>query len=83
MLAVLERVRDESGKDVPVRLVFEPKSSRIDREEFVQTLLVQTELEANVPVNLVMLGIDGKPRQKGLLEIIPFEDRASSHERPS
>ncbi len=70
MLAVLERVRDESGKDVPVRLVFEPKSSRIDREEFVQTLLVQTELEANVPVNLVMLGIDGKPRQKGLLEII-------------
>ena len=70
MLAVLERVRDESGKDVPVRLVFEPKSSRIDREEFVQTLLVQTELEANVPVNLVMLGLDGKPRQKGLLEIV-------------
>lgn len=70
MLAMLERVRDESGKEVPVRLVFEPKSRTIDRSAFATFLLAQTDMEANVPVNLVMLGIDGKPRQKSLLEII-------------
>lgn len=70
MLAMLENVRDESGKDVAVRLVFEPKTSRINRDEFVNYLLSETDLESNVPVNLVMLGIDGKPRRKGLLEIL-------------
>lgn len=53
-----------------MRLVFEPKSSRIDREEFVTALLSQTSMESNVSVNLVMLGNDGKPKQKNLLEII-------------
>ena len=70
MLAMLDSVRDESGKDVEVRLVFEPKTSRIDRDDFVNYLLSETDLESNVPVNLVMLGIDGKPRQKGLLSIL-------------
>src|SRR5699024_12496130 len=45
MLSLLDTVRDESGKDAPVRLVFEPKSSRIDRDEFVNTLLTQTRSE--------------------------------------
>ena len=70
MLAILDRVRDESSEEHPVRLVFEPKSSRIDREEFVAALLAQTSMESNVSVNLVMLGIDGKPKQKTLLDII-------------
>ncbi len=42
---VLDTVRDESSKDAPVRLVFEPKSSRIDQTEFVNTLLAHTSLE--------------------------------------
>jgi topoisomerase-4 subunit A len=29
VLAVLDAVRDESGKDAPVRLVFEPKSRTV------------------------------------------------------
>ena len=70
MLAILDRVRDESSEEHPVRLVFEPKTSRIDREEFVAALLAQTSMESNVSVNLVMLGIDGKPKQKTLLDII-------------
>lgn len=70
LLALLDRARDESGRDVPVRLVFEPRTSRVNREEFVSALLSQTKLESNVSVNLVMLGIDGKPRQKGLMEIL-------------
>src|ERR1700756_1551102 len=70
MLALLDAVRDESGKDAPVRLVFEPKSSRIDQTEFVNTLLAHTSLESNAPLNMVMVGGDGRPRQKGLSEII-------------
>jgi topoisomerase IV subunit A len=35
MLAVLDTVRDESSKDAPVRLVFEPKSSRIEQQELI------------------------------------------------
>ncbi len=70
MLAVLDTVRDESGRDAPVRLVFEPKSKNQDQEEFSKLLLAHTSLENNVPVNLVMIGADGKPRQKALGEIL-------------
>ena len=70
MLAVLDTVRDESGRDAPVRLVFEPKSRNIDQQEFVNTLLAHTSLEASVPVNFVAIGIDGRPRQKPLADII-------------
>jgi topoisomerase IV subunit A len=70
LLALLDAVRDESGKDAPVRIVFEPKSSRIDQTEFVHSLLAHTSLESNAALNLVMIGADGRPRQKGLLEIL-------------
>ncbi|KMQ80749.1 Topoisomerase IV subunit A [Candidatus Burkholderia pumila] len=70
MLALLDAVRDESGKDALVRLVFEPKSSRIDQTEFVNTLLAHTSLESNASINLVMIGADGRPRQKGIVEIL-------------
>lgn len=70
MLALLDAVRDESGKDAPVRLVFEPKSSRIDQTEFVHSLLAHTSLESNAALNLVMIGADGRPRQKGIAEIL-------------
>ena len=70
ILNVLDGVRDESSKDAPVRLVFEPKSKNIDVNEFVNLLLAHTSLESNAPMNLVMIGNDGRPRQKGLREII-------------
>ena len=70
ILNVLDGVRDESSKDAAVRLVFEPKSKNVDVNEFVNLLLAHTSLESNAPINLVMIGNDGRPRQKGLLEII-------------
>jgi topoisomerase IV subunit A len=70
MLALLDAVRDESGKDAPVRIVFEPKTSRIDQGEFVNSLLANTSLESNASLNLVMIGADGRPRQKGISEIL-------------
>jgi DNA topoisomerase IV, A subunit, proteobacterial len=66
MLSLLDTVRDESGKDAPVRLVFEPKSSRISRDELVTALLAQTSMESSVPVNLVCIGRDGRPGQSNL-----------------
>ena len=70
VLAQLDSVRDESGKDAAVRLVFEPRTSKVDRDGFVTTLLAHTSLETNVPVNLVMIGRDGRPRCKPLTEIL-------------
>jgi len=62
VLAVLDTVRDESSKDAPVRLVFEPRSRTVEQGELVTTLLAHTSLETSVPVNLTMIGRDGRPR---------------------
>jgi topoisomerase-4 subunit A len=70
VLAVLDAVRDESGKDAPVRLVFEPKSRTVDQDEFATALLAHTSLEANAPVNLTMVGGDGRPTQKSLRQML-------------
>ena len=66
ILMVLDGVRDESSKDAPVRLVFEPKSSRIEQAELITALLAHTSLESSSPINLTMIGIDGRPTQKSL-----------------
>jgi len=66
----LDTMRDESDKSSPVRLVFEPRSSRQEPQEFVDLLLANTRLEATLPVNLVMLGRDGRPRSKNLKQAI-------------
>ena len=70
MLAFLDGVRNECDKDTPMRLVFEPKTSKINRETFVNVLLSETSLESNAPMNLVVVGADGHPMQKGLLAIL-------------
>ena len=70
MLAALDAIRDESGRMAAVRLVFEPKSKNQDQGEFMQMLLAHTSLESSASINLVMIGGDGRPRQKSLLEII-------------
>ncbi|MDB5729991.1 MAG: parC [Noviherbaspirillum sp.] len=70
ILSVLDTVRDESGKDAPVRLVFEPKSKNQDQTEFMNILLAHTSLESGASINLVMIGGDGRPRQKGLGHIL-------------
>ena len=70
MLNMLDAVRDESGKQAAVRLVFEPKSRAIDRDEFVTTLLAQTSLERNVSINLVCIDTDGRPGQRSLRQVL-------------
>ena len=70
ILNVMDAVRDESGREAAVRLVFEPKTSRIEQALLINTLLACTSLETSVSINLVMLGQDKRPRQKTLTEIL-------------
>ena len=70
ILSVLDAVRDESNKDALVRLVFEPKTSRIEQQELITTLLAHTSLETSAPINLTMVGLDGKPVQKSLRQML-------------
>jgi topoisomerase-4 subunit A len=85
VLAVLDTVRDESSKDSAVRLVFEPKTSRIDVSELTTTLLAHTSLETSAPINMTMVGLDGKPVQKSLRQVIAewIEFRQRTIERRS
>ena len=70
ILSVLDVVRDESGKENAVRLVFEPKTSRIEQQELITALLAHTSLETSSPINLTMVGLDGRPTQKSFRQMI-------------
>ena len=70
MLAVLDAVRDESGKENAVRLVFEPKSRAVEQSELISALLAHTSLESSTPVNLTVVGRDGRPTGKSLRRML-------------
>ncbi|MGZ5124307.1 MAG: DNA topoisomerase IV subunit A [Burkholderiales bacterium] len=70
ILGSLEKVNDESDKENRVRLVLEPRSSRQDPDEFMRLLLAHTSLEENFSVNLVVLGLDGRPGRKNIREML-------------
>ena len=70
VLAVLDGVRDESSKDAPVRLVFEPKTRTIEQQELITTLLAQTSLESSSSINLTMVGLDGRPVPKTMRQML-------------
>ena len=69
-LALLESLRDDSDGDHPVRLVFEPRTGKVEPEELMAFFLAHTSMESNVSMNLVAIGGDGRPRQMGLGEAI-------------
>ncbi len=70
VLAVLDVVRDESNKDAAVRLVFEPKTSKIEQQELITALLAHTSLETSSSINLTMIGLDGRPTLKSMRQML-------------
>jgi topoisomerase IV subunit A len=70
VLGVLETVRDESSDKSPVRIVLEPRSSRQSRDEFMAVLLAHTGLETSTSINMTMIGRDGRPQQKNLVQVL-------------
>ncbi len=70
LLAVLDAVRDESGREAAVRLVFEPKSRSVEQQDLITSLLAHTCLETSASINLTMVGRDGRPTQKSLRQML-------------
>lgn len=70
VLSVVDRIADDSDEAHPVRLIIEPKSSRLSPDEVMQVLLAHTSLESNVAMNMVTIGQDSKPQQKPLLQVL-------------
>ena len=75
VLSVLDVVRDESSKDAAGAPGVRAQDQRISQDEFITTLLAQTSLESSSPINLTMVGIDGKPTQKSLRQMLQRVDR--------
>lgn len=69
-LPMLEDIRDESDHQHPTRLVIIPRSNRVDLEGVMSHLFATTDLERSYRVNFNMVGLDGKPRVKTLLEVL-------------
>lgn len=67
-LSMIDTVKSEGKKDV--RLIIEPKTSKISSDELMSFLLLHTSMEVSCPVNMVMIGTDGRPAQKGMVAIL-------------
>lgn len=68
LLSLLDFVRDESDKNI--RIVIEPKTSKVDANDLMNFLLANTSLEANFSFNLTMVGLDEKPARKDIVSIV-------------
>ncbi|MEZ5523386.1 MAG: DNA topoisomerase IV subunit A [Pseudomonadales bacterium] len=69
-LPMVSDLRDESDHENPTRLVITPRSNRIDSEQLMAHLYATTDLERTYRVNLNMIGLDGRPRVRSLLEVL-------------
>ena len=69
-LPMLVDLRDESDHENPTRLVLVPRSNRIDVERLMSHLFATTDLERSFRVNLNVIGLDMRPRVKGLAEML-------------
>lgn len=69
-LPLVSDLRDESDHENPTRLVIIPRSNRVDVAALMDHLFATTDLERTYRVNLNMIGLNGRPQVKGLLEIL-------------
>ena len=69
-LPMIEDLRDESDHENPTRLLIIPKSKRIDVDAVMSHLFTTTDLEKSYRVNMNMIGMDGRPKVKGLRGIL-------------
>ncbi|MEE6801972.1 DNA topoisomerase IV subunit A, partial [Escherichia coli O8:H10] len=69
-LPMVDDLRDESDHENPTRLVVVPRSNRVDMDQVMNHLFATTDLEKSYRINLNMIGLDGRPAVKNLLEIL-------------
>ncbi len=69
-LSLIDAARDESDKTTPVRLVIEPRTSKVDRAELIAFLFANTSLETSVGINFTVVGLDANPNRKNILQLV-------------
>lgn len=69
-LPMVADLRDESDHEEPTRIVIVPRSARVDVDVLMAHLFATTDLERTYRVNMNVIGIDGRPRVKGLVELL-------------
>jgi len=69
-LPMVEDLRDESDHENPTRLVITPRSNRVDVDELMNHLFATTDLERTYRVNMNMIGLNGRPQVKNLVQIL-------------
>lgn len=69
-LPMVEDIRDESDHENPTRIVIIPRSNRVDEQGLMSHLFATTDLERSYRVNFNMIGLNGKPQVKNLLNIL-------------
>ncbi|MDH5360622.1 MAG: DNA topoisomerase IV subunit A [Gammaproteobacteria bacterium] len=69
-LPMVEDLRDESDHENPTRLVIVPRSNRIDVDQLMTHLFATTDLERNYRVNMNVIGINGKPGVRNLVQML-------------
>ncbi|MGF1708815.1 DNA topoisomerase IV subunit A [Enterovibrio baiacu] len=69
-LPMVEDLRDESDHENPTRIVIVPRSNRVDCDQLMNHLFASTDLERSYRANLNMIGLDGRPQVKGLVQIL-------------
>lgn len=69
-LPMVVDLRDESDHENPTRIVVVPKSNRVDVDQVMAHLFATTDLERAYRVNFNMIGLDGRPRVRPLVELL-------------
>ncbi|MFO1375201.1 MAG: DNA topoisomerase IV subunit A [Agitococcus sp.] len=69
-LPLVADLRDESDHENPTRLVIVPRSNRVDVGQLMNHLFATTDLEYSYRVNMNVIGLDGRPQVKNLLQLL-------------
>ncbi|SEP56611.1 topoisomerase-4 subunit A [Ectothiorhodospira magna] len=69
-LPMVEDLRDESDHEHPTRLVITPRSNRVDIPGLMAHLFATTDLERSYRVNMNVIGLDGRPQVKPLVQLL-------------
>jgi topoisomerase-4 subunit A len=63
-------IKDVGDENRPVQVELTLRSSRVNPDEVMDHLYAHTDLEKVQPVSLTMIGLDGNPKTKSLIEVI-------------
>lgn len=69
-LPMIVDLRDESDHEQAVRIVLTRRSNRVDIEQIMGHLFATTDLERSYRINLNVIGTNGLPQVKGLIQLL-------------